>query len=98
MNVLTQADKMLLAMICDAYSDYLSNIEGQIQNRISHFMIEKSNYDSADLAYDKISSIYESIQSKEILFEDADHLHLHRHSRSIQRGLFPTAHDRKGSW
>ena len=57
--------------IDDAYSDYLSNIEGQIQNRISHLMIEKSNYDSPDLAYEKINSIYESIQSKEILFEDA---------------------------
>ena len=54
--------------IDDAYSDYLSNIEGQIQNRISHLMIEKSNYDSPDLAYEKINSIYESIQSKEILF------------------------------
>ena len=57
--------------IDDAYSDYLSNVEGQIQNRISHLMIEKSNYDSPDLAYEKINSIYESIQSKEILFEDA---------------------------
>ena len=57
--------------IDEAYSDYLSNVKGQFQNRISHLMIEKSNYDSPDLAYDKISSIYESIQSKEILFEDA---------------------------
>ena len=57
--------------IDDAYSDYLSNVEGQIQNRISHLMIEKSNYDSPDLAYEKINSIYESIQSKEMLFEDA---------------------------
>ena len=55
----------------EAYADYLRMIEGQIQNRISHYMIEKSNYDSPDLAYDKIRSIYESIQSKEILFEDA---------------------------
>lgn len=57
--------------IDDAYSDYLSNVEGQIQNRISHLMIEKSNYDSPDIAYKKINSIYESIQSKEMLFEDA---------------------------
>ena len=57
--------------IDDAYSDYLSNVEGQIQNRISHLMIEKSNYDSPDLAYEKINSIYESIQLKEMLFEDA---------------------------
>ena len=28
-------------------------------------MIEKSNYDSPDIAYKKINSIYESIQSKE---------------------------------
>ena len=57
--------------IDDAYSDYLSNVDGQIQNRISHLMIEKSNYDSPDIAYKKINSIYESIQSKEMLFEDA---------------------------
>ena len=57
--------------IDEAYSDYLSNVEGQIQNRISHLMIEKSNYDSPDIAYKKINSIYESIQSKEMLFEDA---------------------------
>ena len=57
--------------IDDAYSDYLSNVEGQIQNRISHLMIEKSNYDSPDIAYKKINSIYESIQLKEMLFEDA---------------------------
>ena len=57
--------------IDDAYSDYLSNVEGQIQNRISHLMIEKSNYDSPDLAYKKINSIYKGIQSKEMLFEDA---------------------------
>ena len=35
--------------IDEAYSDYLSNVEGQFQNRISHLMIEKSNYDSPDL-------------------------------------------------
>jgi len=57
--------------IDEAYSDYLSNVEGQLQNRISHLMIEKSNYERPSLAYEKINSIYESLQSKEISFEDA---------------------------
>ena len=57
--------------IDEAYSDYLSNVEGQIQNRISHLMIEKSNYESPSLAFEKVNSIYESIQAKEISFEDA---------------------------
>ena len=30
----------------EAYADYLDDVEGQVQNRISHLMIEKSNYDS----------------------------------------------------
>ena len=34
-------------------------------------MIEKSNYESASLAYEEINSIYQSIQSKEVSFEDA---------------------------
>jgi len=57
--------------IDEAYSDYLSNVEGQIQNKISHLMIEKSNYESPSLAFEKVNSIYESIQAKEISFEDA---------------------------
>ena len=57
--------------IDEAYTDYLSNIEGQLQNRISHLMIEKSNYENSSLAFEAISSIYKSIQSKEISFEDA---------------------------
>ena len=57
--------------IDEAYADYLSNVEGQIQNRISHLMIEKSNYGSSSLAYEEINSIYKSIQSKEVSFEDA---------------------------
>ena len=57
--------------IDEAYGDYLSNIEGQLQNRISHLMIEKSNYESPSLAFEAINSIYKSIQSKEISFEDA---------------------------
>jgi len=57
--------------IVEAYSDYLKTVEGQLQNRISHLMIEKSNYESPSLAFEKINSIYESIQAKEISFEDA---------------------------
>jgi len=57
--------------IDEAYADYLSNVEGQRQNRISHLMIEKSNYGSSSLAYEAINSIYKSIQSKEVSFEDA---------------------------
>ena len=57
--------------IDEAYSDYLSNVEGQLQNRISHLMIEKSNYENSSIAYEKINSIYESIRLKEISFEDA---------------------------
>ncbi len=57
--------------IDEAYADYLSNIEGQQQNRISHLMIEKSNYESPSQAFEAINSIYKSIQSKEISFEDA---------------------------
>ena len=57
--------------IDEAYIDYLSNIEGQLQNRISHLMIEKSNYENLDQAYRKIDSIYKSIESKEISFKEA---------------------------
>ena len=57
--------------INEAYADYLSNVEGQLQNRISHLMIEKSNYESSLLAFEAIKSLYESIQSEEISFEDA---------------------------
>jgi len=57
--------------INEAYADYLSNVEGQLQNRISHLMIEKSNYESSSRAYEKINSIYESIKSKAVSFEDA---------------------------
>tara|TARA_Y100001970_G_scaffold12947_1_gene14774 strand:+ start:82 stop:1944 length:1863 start_codon:yes stop_codon:yes gene_type:complete len=57
--------------VTEAYSDYLKNLEGQLQNRISHLMIEKSNYESSSSAYEKINSIYQSIQSKELSFEEA---------------------------
>ena len=55
----------------EAYLDYLSEIDGQLQNRISHYMIEKSNYESSSLAYEAIKNTYESIQSQEVSFEDA---------------------------
>jgi peptidyl-prolyl cis-trans isomerase D len=57
--------------IDEAYADYLIDVEGQIQNRISHLMIEKSNYDTSALAFATINRIFESLQSQEILFEDA---------------------------
>jgi len=57
--------------IDEAYADYLGNVEGQVQNRISHLMIEKSNYETPSLAYEEINSLYKNIQSKEISFEDA---------------------------
>ena len=57
--------------IDEAYADYLNNSQGQLQNRISHLMIEKVNYESSTQAYEKIDLIYEKISSKEITFEDA---------------------------
>ncbi|MDG1203552.1 MAG: SurA N-terminal domain-containing protein [SAR86 cluster bacterium] len=57
--------------IDEAYTDYLNSAQGQIQNRISHLMIEKSNYENTSLAFEKVNSIYESIQANEISFEDA---------------------------
>ena len=57
--------------IDEAYADYINNSQGQLQNRISHLMIEKVNYESSTQAYEKIDLIYEKISSKEITFEDA---------------------------
>jgi len=57
--------------IDEAYTDYLNDVEGQVQNRISHLMIEKSNYESPAKAFETINNIYKSLESKEILFEDA---------------------------
>ena len=57
--------------IDEAYADYLNEAESQLQNRISHLMIEKSNYDSSSLAYEKINSIFNRLQVKELSFEDA---------------------------
>jgi peptidyl-prolyl cis-trans isomerase D len=57
--------------IDEAYADYLNDTKEQLQNRISHLMIEKSNYDSSSLAYEKINSIFNRLQLNELLFEDA---------------------------
>ena len=38
----------------EAYADYLGDLDKQTQNRISHHMIEKSNYDNVELARSKI--------------------------------------------
>jgi len=57
--------------IDEAYADYLKDTKEQLQNRISHLMIEKSNYDSSSLAYEKINSIFNRLQVKELSFEDA---------------------------
>ena len=54
----------------ESYADYLSNIDQQIQNRISHHMIEKSNYDNAAAARSKILEDYEQINSGQISFEE----------------------------
>ena len=54
----------------EAYIDYLNNLDQQIQNRISHYMIEKSNYENEDVARNKILSDYEQIISGQISFED----------------------------
>ena len=57
--------------IDEAYADYLNDTKEQLQNRISHLMIEKSNFDSSSLAYEKINSIFNRLQAKELSFEDA---------------------------
>ena len=54
----------------EAYADYLGNIDQQTQNRISHHMIEKSNYVDAAAARSKILSDYEQINSGQISFEE----------------------------
>ena len=56
--------------IDEAYADYLGNIDQQTQNRISHHMIEKSNYDDDAVARSKILQDYEQIKSGKISFEE----------------------------
>ena len=57
--------------IDEAYEDYIGNAEGQLQNRISHLMIEKLNYENVVQAREKINSLLTSIKSNEISFEEA---------------------------
>ena len=53
----------------EAYADYLNDIDQQKQNRISHYMIDKFNYDDANEARAKIESAQKSLQLNEITFE-----------------------------
>ena len=55
----------------EAYADYTNDIEGQMQNRISHYMIEKSNYDSDTEARQSIDKVLKDIQSGLLTFENA---------------------------
>ena len=55
----------------EAYADYTDDIEGQMQNRISHYMIEKSNYDSSADARQSIDKVLKDIQSGMLTFENA---------------------------
>ena len=57
--------------IAEAYADYIEGIEGQMQNRISHYMVEKSNYDSSANARQGIDKVLKDIQSGILTFEDA---------------------------
>ena len=54
----------------EAYADYLGNVDQQTQNRISHHMIEKSNYADAVAARSKILEDYKKIISGQISFEE----------------------------
>tara|TARA_B100001287_G_scaffold97069_1_gene81581 strand:- start:774 stop:2639 length:1866 start_codon:yes stop_codon:yes gene_type:complete len=54
----------------EAYADYLGNIDQQTQNRISHHMIEKSNYVDVASARSRILKDYEEINSGQTSFEE----------------------------
>ncbi len=54
----------------EAYTDYIGSIDQQTQNRISHHMIEKSNYDDVTTAREKILKDYDQIKSGQISFEE----------------------------
>ena len=53
----------------EAYADYLNDIDQQKQNRISHYMIDKFNYDDVNEARAKIESAQKALQANEITFE-----------------------------
>ena len=55
----------------ESYQDYLNAINNSIQNRISHIMIEKSNFASELEAQEFTNNILVKINSKEITFESA---------------------------
>ena len=55
----------------EAYADYTDDIEGQMQNRISHYMIEQSNYNSSADARQSIDKVLKDIQSGILTFENA---------------------------
>ena len=57
--------------VAEAYQDYLEDIDNQMQNRISHLMIEKSNHDSSAVARDIANKILLDIQSGVMTFENA---------------------------
>jgi len=57
--------------VAEAYDDYIEDIDNQLQNRISHLMIEKSNHENAAAARDVISSVLLDIQSGILTFENA---------------------------
>ena len=55
----------------EAYADYTGDIKSQMQNRISHYMIEKSNHDSDTEARQAIDKVLQDIQSGLLTFENA---------------------------
>ena len=57
--------------VAEAYEDYIKDIDNQIQNRISHFMIEKSNHENLAAARDFITSVLSDIKSETLTFENA---------------------------
>ena len=57
--------------VAEAYDDYIEDIDNQLQNRISHFMIEKSNHENSTAARNVISSVLSDIQSGILTFENA---------------------------
>ena len=60
--VLDQSDYKGSVIIPDgyldnSYQDYLSTFDSSAQTRISHIMIDKNNYESSDLAFEKINEV-----------------------------------------
>ena len=45
----------------DSYQDYLNEANNSVQNRISHIMIDKSNYASESEASDLINEIFPNV-------------------------------------